>query len=101
MRAERTDVNFPDKLSSLLKTRRMSQMRLSGLTGIAQPSISAMRLGERRPYMDQGLNLARALGVSLDYLADDSLDLEPSAEAVTKDEARVLKLFRILKSEEI
>jgi transcriptional regulator with XRE-family HTH domain len=91
-------MGFAEKLTLLIERTGKNQSRLQRETGLAQTAISAMTLGQRRPYMDQALLLARALGVPLDYLADDSIDEVPTPE-VSKDELPLLRLYRRLKAD--
>jgi transcriptional regulator with XRE-family HTH domain len=86
-------LRFGAKLAALIKdkTRARSQSALAEATGLKQTAISAMTLGKRRPYADQAFLIARALGVCLDYLLDDSLDEEPPSELT--DEERILMKF--------
>lgn len=65
------------KLAKHRAERRMSQAELAGLVGLQDSRISRWENGDGNPSMAQGLRLARALGVSYDYLADDALDEPP------------------------
>lgn len=87
-------MEFRDKLRNLIASRRTSQSQLGRETGLGQPAIAAMLRNERRPYMDQALLIARALGVPLDYLADDTIDEVP--RPLTEQETLILELIRRL-----
>lgn len=71
-------MEFHAKLALLIERCPKTQAQIAKETGIDPSAISAMMRGGRRPYMDQAFRLAKSLGTSLDYLADESLD-EPSA----------------------
>ena len=88
-------MEFPEKLAKLIADSGMNQSRLSRHTGIAQSAISEMTVGKRRPYLDQGFRIARAIGVPLDYLADDEAQ-EPPGPALSDDEEVILKIVRAL-----
>lgn len=88
-------MKFPEKLDKVIADSGKSQSRIARETGISQSAISAMTRGDRRPYMDQALKLARALGVPLDYLADESLDELPAPE-LTTDDRLILRIVRKL-----
>ena len=92
-------MRFAEKLDYLISLKETNQSRLSRQTGIAQSAISEMTKGKRRAYMDQALRLARALGVPLDYLADDGLDDVPGVPA-TEQERRVWEVVRAIGPEE-
>jgi transcriptional regulator with XRE-family HTH domain len=67
---------------------------MSRRTGISQSSLSEAIAGKRKLKLDQALKVARALGVSLDYLADDAQDEPP--RPLSRDEEAVLDLFHAL-----
>lgn len=73
-------MTFAEKLAIAMEARGLSQMKLGELTGIHQTAISRMTRGgdTQRPYLDQGLLIAKALNVPLEYLADDLWDEEPA-----------------------
>ncbi len=73
-----------------------NQSEMERKTGIAQSAISKMTKGERRPYADQLGAIARALGVSADYLLNDDLDEPPRGNDLSPGELSVLKMFRHL-----
>src|SRR4051794_9347022 len=91
-------MRFAAKLSLWIDRRDLNQSRLA--RRIADPSlkltqvaISEMTRGERKPSLKQGLALARALGLTLDFLADDDQD-EP-VPALTPDERSALALYQV------
>lgn len=72
-------MEFHRKLERELARRDWSQAKLAAMIDVAPSAVSGMIAGTRRPYMDQALAIARALGVPLDYLADDSIAGPPPA----------------------
>ena len=91
-------MGYPEKLDVAIEKSGKSQSAIARETGIAQSTISAMTRGERRPYLDQAFKLAKALGVTVDYLIDDAQESPTSSEGETlsEGEQRVLWLFRSL-----
>jgi transcriptional regulator with XRE-family HTH domain len=71
---------FGAKLDTAIKTRGRSLSWLARAVGLAQSQISNFVHGKRRPYLDQGHAIAHALGVPLDWLADDAQDVEQPAQ---------------------
>ncbi|WP_435005137.1 helix-turn-helix domain-containing protein [Tundrisphaera lichenicola] len=92
-------MQFPQKLDFLIGLRGTNQSQLSRKTGISQSAISEMTKGKRRVYMDQAFELARALGVSLDYLADDAQE-EPPAIASTNYDVVIKRLVEVMGEDE-
>jgi transcriptional regulator with XRE-family HTH domain len=72
-------MTFAEKLDKLIEMRGTSQSKLARIVGIHQQAISAMTRGKQEPYLRQGLALAKALEVPLEYLADDAIDSLPPA----------------------
>jgi transcriptional regulator with XRE-family HTH domain len=89
-------MEFSEKLEKMIAEKGITQTALARETGIDQSAISAMTLGKRRPYMDQALLLARALGVPLDYLADDSMDEPPPTTELGEVAIAILDLVEAL-----
>lgn len=83
----------PQRLAEKLTALIGNQSELSRKTGIPQSAISQMASGRRRPYLDQAFALARAMGVPLEYLADDAMDTPPVVE-ISEDERFLVGLIR-------
>jgi transcriptional regulator with XRE-family HTH domain len=84
------------KLKNLMNARGLNGQKLARLSRVSDSEISRILQGKSRPGLDNALRLAQALEVSLDYLADDSLDVEPPApaDAHSPDERKALGLVQ-------
>jgi transcriptional regulator with XRE-family HTH domain len=97
----------PEMICRKTETMILSQklQRLMEMRGIANVAEVARRAQVKRsscyrwfegtayPDVQEGLRLAKTLGVSLDYLADDELDEVPRP-AITEDERYLLRVIR-------
>jgi transcriptional regulator with XRE-family HTH domain len=84
------------KLKNLMNSRGLNGQKLARLSQVSDSEISRILQGKSRPGLDNALRLARALGVSLDYLADDQLDSEPPepADSLSLEERKVLGIIQ-------
>ena len=64
-------MEWKEKVKKLMKERKISQKKLSQLSGITESSISRYLHSNQRPRMDIVVNVAKALQVETDYLLDD------------------------------
>ncbi len=80
------------KLKYLMNTRGLNGQKLARLSQVSDSEISRILQGKSRPGLDNALRLAQALGVSLDFLADDSLDAVPPepADSLSPEERKIL-----------
>jgi transcriptional regulator with XRE-family HTH domain len=87
-------MELKDKLQMMMIRRGLNGQRLARASGVSDSEISRILQGKSRPGLDNAYRLARSIGVTLDFLADDSLDVEPpkQEESVSSDERRVLAL---------
>lgn len=85
-------MKFGEKIVRQLDVMGRSQSWLAREAGLAQSAVSEMTKGSRRPYMDQALAIARVLGVSLDYLADDKVSEAP--DELTEPELTAVEIVR-------
>lgn len=69
--------SFRKKLRLLIADSDLSQKEIAIRAHVDPSTISKWASGERRPYLNDAGKLARALGVSLDWLANDDLDWPP------------------------
>jgi transcriptional regulator with XRE-family HTH domain len=84
------------KLQNLMSRRGLNGQKLARLSQVSDSEISRILQGKSRPGLDNALRLAQAVGVSLDYLADDKLDAEPTepADTLSAEERRVLAVMQ-------
>jgi transcriptional regulator with XRE-family HTH domain len=80
------------KLKYLMNTRGFNGQKLARLSQVSDSEISRILQGKSRPGLDNALRLAQALGVSLDFLADDNLDAVPPepADSLSPEERKIL-----------
>lgn len=90
------EMKLKDKLQMLMVRCNLNGQKLAKLSEVSDSEISRILQGKSRPGLDNAYRLAKAVGVSLDYLADDSLDLEPGQPTgtLTPDERKVLGLIQ-------
>ncbi len=87
-------MELKQKLKNLMNARGLNGQRLARLSRVSDSEISRILQGKSRPGLDNALRLARALEVSLDYLADDTIDNEPCepVDDFSNDERKILNL---------
>ena len=76
----------------------MKQAKLSELSGVSQPLISQLENSETATGSEYTPRLARALKISVDWLADEIGEMIPQYETVT--DPRIVALVRMLQQEE-
>ncbi|CAN5714885.1 hypothetical protein BH23PLA1_BH23PLA1_17770 [soil metagenome] len=92
------DMGYPEKMQRLCSLKGVDQSALADQLGLSRASISRILSGSQRPKLEVAFRLARALGVSLDYLLDDSMEVDHASQLmmVSADELTILKLVRRL-----
>jgi transcriptional regulator with XRE-family HTH domain len=78
----------------------MDQATLADRVGLSKSSISRILSGVQEPKLTLANELAKALGVTLDYLMEESLEIGPTQHlvTVTDEELMILKIVRRLGS---
>ena len=87
-------MDLKTKLKNLMNDRGLNGQKLARLSQVSDSEISRILHGQSRPGLDNALRLALALNVSLDYLANDDLDVahpEP-ADTISPEERKVLSI---------
>ncbi len=94
-------MGYAEKMQRLCALRGVDQAALAARLGRSKSTISRILSGEQEPKLRLAFALARALGVTLDYLADDTLDAVPEGQLhqLTPDEFAILKIVRRLGAE--
>lgn len=77
-------MEFHAKLAMLCESKRFTNSDLARASGASKAAVGSWMAGTCKPTLDAALRVARVLGVSLDYLADDSQD--GAIEAVVLDD---------------
>src|SRR5512135_3227820 len=88
-------MEFRAKLRRLMAERHLSQDMVGREVGVSQNLVSLWVRGKSVPDLYQAAALARLLGTSLDYLANDARDAPP--EPAPADERAILDLYRALR----
>lgn len=91
-------MGYTDKLQKLCALRGLDQSALASRVHLSKSSISRILSGSQEPKLGLAYDLAKALGVTLDYLVDDSPEIGPADQLVmvSEDELAILKIVRRL-----
>jgi transcriptional regulator with XRE-family HTH domain len=91
-------MGFADKIRRLCALKGLDQSTLAERIGISKSSMSRILSGLQEPKLRLAHELARALGVTMDYLADESDQDTPGDQMVelSDDERTILKIVRRL-----
>lgn len=83
-----------DKLLTEMTRQGLNGQRLAQRSRVSDSEISRILSGQSTPGLENAFRLARAVGVSLDFLADDALETDPlrASDPLSPDERRVLDL---------
>lgn len=91
-------MGYAEKIQKLCALRGLDQSSLAEQVHVSKASMSRIMSGMQEPKLRLAHELARALGVTLDYLVDDALRDDPAGQLVlvTEDELTILKIARRL-----
>ncbi len=91
-------MGYAEKLQRLCALKGIDQAALAERLGLSKSSISRILGGVQEPKVRLAYELARALGVTLDYLMDDAAHEPPGTHwaPVSIDEAAILAIVRRL-----
>ena len=87
-------MELKDKLLTQMARLNLNGQKLARISNVSDSEISRILKGKSRPGLENAFRLAKAVGVSLDYLADDSMEAEPAhpADPLSTEEREVLDL---------
>src|SRR5437016_6198887 len=87
-------MNLQEKLHTHMQKLGLNGQRLARTSKVSDSEISRILAGKSRPGLENAFRLARAVGVSLDFLADDTLEVDPMVhkDPVTPEERELLDL---------
>ena len=74
-------MKLDEKLHKQMLLKGLNGQRLARLSQVSDSEISRILAGKSLPGLENAFRLAKAVGVSLDYLADDSLEADPTKTA--------------------
>jgi transcriptional regulator with XRE-family HTH domain len=87
---------FSEKLGQKILQLGLNGQKLARRSEVSDSEISRIMNGKSLPGLENAIALARAVGVSLDYLADDTLEADPNQpqESANELETSILKLVK-------
>ncbi|GIW89128.1 MAG: hypothetical protein KatS3mg108_3452 [Isosphaeraceae bacterium] len=91
-------MTFAEKVYRQMVRQGLNQQRLAKLSSVSDSEVSRVLRGKSSPSLEYAFRIAKALGVSLDYLADDQMEQEPvrAGEGLGPTEREILELVREL-----
>jgi len=91
-------MGYTEKLQKLCALRGLDQSELAKRVNLSKSSISRILSGAQEPKLRLAYDLAKALGVTLDYLVGDTAEVSTGDHLVmlTEEELMILKIVREL-----
>ena len=77
---------FSEKLGQKMLQLGLNGQKLARKSDVSDSEISRIMNGKSLPGLENAIALARAVNVSLDYLADDTLEVDPNHPKESADE---------------
>lgn len=74
-------MRYSEKLYKQMLRMGLNQQKLAKKSQVSDSEVSRILGGKSQPGLENAFRLARAVGVSLDFLADDALETDPSQPA--------------------
>lgn len=95
-------MHLDEKLHKQMLLKGLNGQKLARLSLVSDSEISRILGGKSLPGLENAFRLAKAVGVSLDYLADDTLEAEPakSGDVLTDAERSLLRTAKDLGTRE-
>jgi len=87
-------MKLEEKLLAQMVRLGLNGQKLARTSKVSDSEISRILAGKSRPGLENAFRLARAVGVSLDYLADDALETDPleNRDPLSPEERELLDL---------
>lgn len=91
-------MKLDEKLHQQMLRKGLNGQKLARQSGVSDSEISRILSGKSLPGLENAFRLAKAVGVSLDFLADDALEVDPAqnVSVVSDAEAALLAVAREL-----
>jgi transcriptional regulator with XRE-family HTH domain len=70
-------MRYAEKLYKQMLLKGLNQQKLAKSSSVSDSEVSRILAGRSQPGLENAFRLSRAVGVSLDYLADDTLETDP------------------------
>lgn len=89
-------MRFAEKLYKQMLLKGLNQQKLAKLSLVSDSEVSRILAGKSQPGLENAFKLATAVGVSLDYLADDAMEEDPARpiDPLPPEEREVVELAR-------
>lgn len=91
-----TATRFAEKLHKQMLVKGMNQQRLAKTAGVSDSEVSRVLSGKSHPGLENAFRLARAVGLSLDFLADDEREEDPGFTGNEAEQRGVETLVRTI-----
>lgn len=96
-------MKFAEKLFQQMQLQGLNQQKLARRSQVSDSEVSRILGGKSQPGLENAFKLSKAVGVSLDFLADDALEEDPARPApiLSADERDVNDLVKSLGARQV